>query len=149
MHHSSPLDDERPCRECGSPRHGSLAHPLLLKAIRNWEPWAIGWEQQLGMPGPLSPGDHVLAPPDLVQIVPCITSVDGFEGSPVATSGILRLWNPDPSGGLTFMLSYGSHALTIREQDALERACGDLGSIGTVAVRFASMRPTEVLGTIS
>lgn len=148
MKHLSVVNDERPCRECGSPRHGSHGHQRLTWAQNRWEPWAIGWEQLVGMPGAHSPGDRILAPPDLALIVPSIISGGGFHDCPVATPAILRLWNPDPSAGLTYMLSFDSHAFTMREQDALERACGGLGSNGTVAVRFANMRPNEELGSI-
>jgi len=149
VRHISAVDDERPCRTCGSLRHGSHGHLQLTRAQTTWEPWAIGWQQLNGMPGPHLPGDRILVPPDLVQIVPSIISGDGFHDSPVVTPGILRLWNPDPSDGFTCMLSYDSPALTMGERDALERVFGGLGSNGTVALRFARMTPSEARGSIS
>lgn len=143
----NPFEDEYPCRHCGSPRHGSLAHHKLLTTVTRWEPWAIGWEHSLGMPGGRSPGELVLVPPDLTLIVPSIIGVDGGSPLKVVNVATLRLWNPDPSDGLTFMLSYDSHALSGRERWSLEEGLGSLGSTATVAVRFASMTPSEARGS--
>lgn len=136
------LNDERPCRHCGSPQHGSAGHHRLEWSQQRWEPWGIGWEHLRGMRGGHSPGDLVLALPDLVRIVPSIISGGGFRDSPVVTPAILRLWNRDPSEGLTFMLSFDSPAFTMGELESLERQLGDLGSTATVAVRFDRMSPT-------
>jgi len=151
--------DEKPCRHCGSPRHGSRAHHRLTMQQGIWQPWAIGWVHSRGMPGVPSPsggfqtpppiGEHILVPPDLVAIVPSIIGVGSWTDSPVMTQAILRLWNPDPAGGLTFMLSYDSPAFSMSELSKLERQFSELGSRGTVAVRFASMSPTEALDITS
>lgn len=143
----NPFEDEYPCRHCGSPRHGSHAHHKLLTTVTRWEPWAIGWEHSRGMPGERSPGDVVLVPPDLTQIVP---SIIGSSGSPplrVVAAATSRLWNPDPLGGLTFMLSWDSHVLNVRERHSLEEGLGGLGSTATVALRFANMTPSEARDT--
>lgn len=144
MSETQVVGDEKPCRHCGSPRHGSQGHRRLVTMQTIWQPWAIGWEHSLGMPGGRSPGDLTLAPPDLVAIVPSIISADGWlDSRPVVTPAILRLWNPDPADGLTFMLSFDSPSFSQGERDTLEVQLGDLGSRGTVAVRFASMTPSE------
>jgi len=146
MRELNSLDDEKPCAHCGSPRHGSLGHRRLVTMQERWQNWGIGWEHIHGMPGGRSPGDLTLAPPDLVQIVPSISGVAGPEEWKEWAPAILRLWSPDPSGGLTFMLSYDSPAISEMDRRSLEKLFGDLGSRGTVAVRFASMTPNEGRG---
>ncbi len=95
------------------------------------------------MPGGHSPGDRILAPPDLVQIVPSIISAHGFHGFRAPMPATLRLWNPDPSDGFTFMLSLDSHDMSMTYRELAERVFGGLGSSGTVAVRFADMNASE------
>jgi len=144
MKHVAAIEDENPCARCGSTRHGSGAHTRLTWAMRNFEPWGIGWESESGAPGEPSHSERSLVLPDLLRIVPCTIGVYGAKGSEGRLPAILRLWSEaDPARGYTFMLSCESLDLPEGVSSFLDELCGGRGSLGTVELRFSPTTPSS------
>ena len=137
-------DDPPPCGVCGSGQHGSLAHPKLEQAFRDFERWVIGFRIRPGVlagtHGPHSHSDKIGELPDRLRIVRSIISGAGFTDSPVVAPATLRLWKEDPAGGCTFMLS--SDRLSDGERESLASLFGDLGSSVTVELKFSRTIPS-------
>jgi len=95
-------EDERPCRKCMSPFHGTGAHEKLELASIEYESLGIGLRPFGGSIMARSPLTPALDPPDRLRIVRFCTLTGGLVLETVAT---LRLWRGDVLGGSTFMLS--------------------------------------------
>ncbi len=107
-----------PCEDCGSPRHGTRQHAELEAAARKINPWPL-----VHIDRTVEEGTALLSSSDVephrIRYVRTTVIYPTLPGRPgrmqESLTGLIRVWSPDPAGGVSAMVSLPGHAGLGRE----------------------------------